>query len=145
MSLLEEDEQLDEDGEGREVEKALYAFGKEAITNGWATMNGNGHADSQPTNKPKPDLEIPRKVLHASIGSFWVLIIVSIAYPACFARFFHPIPVRFGRQCQYHCSCALDRLGHYRPRLSSTLQIQGLCANLRKSTRFFDLGERAGA
>ena len=123
MSLLEEDEQLDEDREDREVEKALYALGKEAITNGQAnsTMNGNGHADLQPTKKPKPDLEIPRKVLHASIGSLSVLIIVSIAYLAGPARFFRPIPIRFGRRCQDHCSCSLDGSGHYHPCQSFTL------------------------
>jgi len=34
MSLPEEDEQLDEDGEDREVDKVLYALGKEAIPTG---------------------------------------------------------------------------------------------------------------
>lgn len=48
-------------------------------------MSGNGRADSQPTKKPKPDLEIPRKVLHTSIGLLSLLIIVCVAY---LARFF---------------------------------------------------------
>jgi hypothetical protein len=95
MSLLEVGEQLEEGGEDREVKKVLYALGKEAIMNGRATstMNGNGHGDSQPTKKQKPDLEIPRKVLHASIGLF-SLLFVSVAYPLYFARFFHPVPTR---------------------------------------------------
>ena len=147
MSLPEEDEQLDEGGEDSEVEKVLYALGKEAITNGRAspTMNGNGHGDSQPTKKPKPDLEIPRKVLHASIGLFSLLIVLSVAYPFYFVRFLHPVPIRFGRRCQDHCSCSLDGFGHYCPSRSSTFQVQGLRSNIRKSTRFFDAGERTGA
>ena len=42
-SLLE-DEQLDEDGEDREVEEVFYPLGKEAATNGRAssTMSENG-------------------------------------------------------------------------------------------------------
>ena len=90
MSVPEEDEQLNIDGEGREVEKVLYALGKEAVTNARAssTMNGNGYAHSKPAKKPKPDLEIPRKVLHASIGSFSLFIIVSAAYLVYLAKVF---------------------------------------------------------
>jgi len=79
MSVPEEDEQLDDDWEDREVEKVLYALGKEAIASARASsmMNGNGRPHSKPENKPKPDLEIPRKVLHASIGSFLLSIIIS--------------------------------------------------------------------
>ena len=90
MSVPEEDEQLDGSGEDREVEKVLYALGKEAVTNALAssTMNGNGHAHPQPAKKSKPDLEIPRKVLHASIGSFSPLMVISAAYPACLFKVF---------------------------------------------------------
>jgi hypothetical protein len=90
MSVPEEDEQLDDDGEDREVEKVLYALGKEAVTNARAssTMNGNGHSHTQPAKKPKPDLEIPRKVLHASIGSFSLFSIISVAYLIYLAKVF---------------------------------------------------------
>jgi diacylglycerol kinase (CTP) len=92
MSVPEEDEQLDEDGEDREVEKVLYALGKEAVTNARAssTMNSNGHAHPQLAKKPKPDLEIPRKVLHASIGSLPLFITISVAYHACLSKVFSP-------------------------------------------------------
>ncbi|KDR74627.1 hypothetical protein GALMADRAFT_140993 [Galerina marginata CBS 339.88] len=80
-----EEEELDGDGEERQVEKVLYALGEEAVKNAQAaksaaesangSLNGNGHA--RPATKPKPDLEIPRKVLHSSIGFFTLYLYVS--------------------------------------------------------------------
>jgi diacylglycerol kinase (CTP) len=63
----EEPEKLSGNGAGEdsEVERLLYAFGKEA----------NGIAKQEST-KVKPNLEIPRKVLHASIGLFSSSILV---------------------------------------------------------------------
>jgi len=73
MPVTEDDDSFD--SEDKEIEEALYALGKEAIeksraANEQVATNGhvkhNGHTPSSP--KPKPDYEIPRKVLHSSIG-----------------------------------------------------------------------------
>lgn len=75
--LPEEDESSGNSGQDEQVEleKMLYALGREALaasevsskvplhTNGTA----NGHANIPV--KEKPDLEIPRKLLHSSIGT----------------------------------------------------------------------------
>jgi diacylglycerol kinase (CTP) len=53
------------DVEEREVEKVLYALGRESVLKEIRT--GNGIAEKH-SPKPKPNLEIPRKVLHSSIG-----------------------------------------------------------------------------
>lgn len=71
LSLPEEDE-VEGVGEEQEVERALYAMGREAVKRAAASKqamqsNGNGHVDK--VQKPKPDFEIPRKVLHSSIGA----------------------------------------------------------------------------
>lgn len=55
-----------EGGEDSEVEKLLYALGKEAVkTSQSKRINGT---KGQKTTKLTPNLEIPRKVLHSSIG-----------------------------------------------------------------------------
>ena len=62
------------DVEEREVEKVLYALGRESVLK--ETRTGNGITEKH-SPKPKPNLEIPRKVLHSSIGliaSFILLI-----------------------------------------------------------------------
>ncbi|KAJ3512190.1 hypothetical protein NLJ89_g3660 [Agrocybe chaxingu] len=75
-----EEEELMGSGEEREVEKALYAAGREAMkaaqkkltipatTNGYAKANGHANGHVATPKKQKADLEIPRKVLHSSIG-----------------------------------------------------------------------------
>lgn len=55
-----------EGGEDSEVEKLLYALGKEAVKN--SHLKKTKGVVEQKSPKPKPNLEIPRKVLHASIG-----------------------------------------------------------------------------
>lgn len=67
MVEMEEDEQsLSGQDEQVEVEKVLYELGKEALKAAPANGHANGH--SEVASKAKPDLEIPRKVLHSSIG-----------------------------------------------------------------------------
>lgn len=73
----------------REVEEVLYELEREEIrsagaipeTNGHShltTVNGNGAVNGGPVDKTKKlDLEIPRKVLHASIGFFTLYLYVS--------------------------------------------------------------------
>jgi diacylglycerol kinase (CTP) len=69
--------------EEQEVEKVLYAIGQEALrqqaakshVNGNGHANGNGHIAAKP--KSKPDFEIPRKVLHSSIGFFTLYLYFS--------------------------------------------------------------------
>ena len=76
MTVSEEDEEPEEwgrngaveGGEDSEVE-VLYALGKEAVKSSQSkgARIGSG-ATEHKTLKSKPDLEIPRKLLHASIG-----------------------------------------------------------------------------
>lgn len=73
MSVAEEEEETLAPSEEQEIETVLYALGKEAVKNAEAVSelrnghsNGNGHIKKE--KKEKPDLEIPRKVLHSSIG-----------------------------------------------------------------------------
>jgi len=73
LSVPEEDE-IEGEGEEREVERALYAIGREAVKQAAASkhsMNGNGTGNGhvEQVVQPKPDFEIPRKVLHSSIGA----------------------------------------------------------------------------
>lgn len=56
------------DPEEREVEKVLYPLGKEAVKSAQMRIE-NGMTDKK-LKKLRPNLEIPRKVLHASIGMF---------------------------------------------------------------------------
>ena len=60
-----------EGSEEREVEKVLYALGREAVK----------HAKSKKTSGmiAKPDLEIPRKVFHSSIGPFSFSVFLQIS------------------------------------------------------------------
>lgn len=55
--------------EEREVEKALYALGREAVKNAQPKKARVGNEDGITPTRPKPNFEIPRKVLHSSIGS----------------------------------------------------------------------------
>ncbi|KAF8869341.1 hypothetical protein CPB84DRAFT_1818714 [Gymnopilus junonius] len=86
LSVPEEEESAPE-GEEIEVEKALYALGKEALRNRNAqaskqppeATNGqpNGVAHPSALKKSKSDLEIPRKVLHGSIGFFTLYLYIA--------------------------------------------------------------------
>lgn len=77
MTVSEEDEEPDEcrrngvveGGEESEVEKVSYALGREAVKSSQSkeTHISNGNSERK-SPKPKLDLEIPRKVLHSSIG-----------------------------------------------------------------------------
>ena len=79
LAVSEEDEEPEEwsrnaaveGGEDSEAE-VLYALGKEAVKSSKLkeTRVTKGTTDHIPSPKPKPDLEIPRKLLHASIGPF---------------------------------------------------------------------------
>lgn len=81
MPATEEEEEALTPSEEQEIETVLYAIGKEAVKNVEAEnesrnghSNGNGHIKKE--KKEKPDLEIPRKVLHSSIG--WLSCIFSV-------------------------------------------------------------------
>lgn len=86
MTVSEEDEEPEdwrrngtvEGGEESEVEKVLYALGREAVKSSQSkeTRIGNGTIEHK-SPKSKPDLEIPRKVLHSSIGPCSSLISMS--------------------------------------------------------------------
>ena len=73
LSVSEEEEEPEklrrngtaEGGEDSEVDKLLYALGKEAVKTSQSKKT-NGMTEQKPT----PNLEIPRKVFHASIGLF---------------------------------------------------------------------------
>ena len=75
---LEEDEEPEEwgrkvaveGGEESEVEKVLYALGREALKSSQSkeTRIGNGTTKPKSPKQKKTDLEIPRKVFHSSIG-----------------------------------------------------------------------------
>ncbi|KAF8148399.1 hypothetical protein B0H34DRAFT_802939 [Crassisporium funariophilum] len=90
VDLGEEEESGGSSGDGvrsggeeeQEVEKVLYAMGREAVkkaqvTNGNGNGNGHGHAHVEKVKKATPDLEIPRKVLHGSIGFFTLYLYIS--------------------------------------------------------------------
>ena len=66
-----------ESGEDSEVE-VLYALGKKAVKSPQSreVCIGNGTTEHK-SPKSKPDLEIPRKMLHASIGSFSSSILIT--------------------------------------------------------------------
>ena len=78
LAVSEEDEEPEEWGkngavagaEDSEVE-VLNALGREAVKSSQSkvTRIGNGTTEHK-SPKSKPDLEIPRKLLHASIGPF---------------------------------------------------------------------------
>jgi len=86
MTVSEEDEELEEcrtngaveGGEEGEVENVLYALGREAVKSSQSkeTRIANGKLEHK-SPKPKPDLEIPRKVLHSSIGFFTIYLYIS--------------------------------------------------------------------
>ena len=77
LAVSEEDEESEEwgrnaaveGGEESEVEKVLYPLEREVAKSSQSkeTRIGNGTTEHN-SPKSKPDLEIPRKVLHASIG-----------------------------------------------------------------------------
>jgi diacylglycerol kinase (CTP) len=74
MVEMEEDEQsLSGQDEQVEVEKVLYELGQEALKDA-APANGHANGHSDIAQKAKPDLEIPRKVLHSSIGMSFRLV-----------------------------------------------------------------------
>lgn len=99
----------------REVEEVLYELEREEIrsagaipeTNGHShltTVNGNGAVNGGPVDKTKKlDLEIPRKVLHASIGTSGlspsaVLVCLydfSGRFTDCPTRLLYALPIRF--------------------------------------------------
>ncbi|KAF8800119.1 hypothetical protein BYT27DRAFT_7056244, partial [Phlegmacium glaucopus] len=64
--------------EEREVEKVLYALGREAVKRDQSntTRVGNGITQKKAT-KLKANLEIPRKILHGSIGFFTLYLYIS--------------------------------------------------------------------
>ncbi|KAF9522334.1 hypothetical protein CPB83DRAFT_116592 [Crepidotus variabilis] len=77
--VLPEEEEVGGDNEEKEVEKVLYAIGQESLrsnksgnkhkSNGHATNgHANGNSQVDKLKKAKTDFEIPRKVLHSSIG-----------------------------------------------------------------------------
>lgn len=71
--LPEEDESSSGQDEQVELEKMLYALGREAVESTEASgigANGSANGHAKVTKKAKTDLEIPRKVLHSSIGMF---------------------------------------------------------------------------
>ncbi|KAF9474383.1 hypothetical protein BDN70DRAFT_815769 [Pholiota conissans] len=75
MVEMEEDEQSSSgQDEQAEVEKVLNELGKDALKVAAPT---NGDAKSSVAPKAKPDLEIPRKVLHSSIGFFTLYMYVT--------------------------------------------------------------------
>jgi diacylglycerol kinase (CTP) len=89
LAVSEEDEEPEEWGRNRaveggecgedsEVEEVLYALGKEAVKSSQSkdTRIANGTTE-QVSPKSKPDLEIPRKLLHASIGPFSSLVWIT--------------------------------------------------------------------
>ncbi|KAF8188034.1 hypothetical protein BJ912DRAFT_968981 [Pholiota molesta] len=77
MVEMEEDEQsLSGQDEQVEVEKVLFELGQEALK-GAAPANGHANGHSEVAQKAKPDLEIPRKVLHSSIGFFTLYMYVT--------------------------------------------------------------------
>ncbi|KJA18691.1 hypothetical protein HYPSUDRAFT_920321 [Hypholoma sublateritium FD-334 SS-4] len=78
--LLEEDESSSGQDEQMELEKMLYALGREAVESTEACAigaNGSANGHAKVTKKAKTDLEIPRKVLHSSIGFFTLYLYVS--------------------------------------------------------------------
>jgi diacylglycerol kinase (CTP) len=85
LAVSEEDEDPVEwgrngavEGEESEVEEVLYALGREAVKSSQPkeTRIGNGTTEHK-SPKLKPDLEIPRKMLHASIGPFSSLMLIT--------------------------------------------------------------------
>lgn len=75
MALPEEDE-VEGDHEEKEVEKVLYAIGQESLKANKASANGhhtngpiNGTGFIAKLKKANTDFEIPRKLLHSSIGT----------------------------------------------------------------------------
>ena len=79
LTVSEEDEEpekwsrngvVEGGGEESEVEKVLYALGREAVKSSQSkeTRIANGTTAHKSPKKSKPDLEIPRKMLHSSIG-----------------------------------------------------------------------------
>jgi diacylglycerol kinase (CTP) len=77
LTVSEEDEEPEEWSGNRAVEggddseaEVLYALGKEAVKSSRSKETRIGTTEHIPSPKPKPDLEIPRKLLHASIGPF---------------------------------------------------------------------------
>ncbi|KAH9474900.1 CTP-dependent diacylglycerol kinase 1 [Psilocybe cubensis] len=82
VPVTEEEEETLTPSEEQEIETVLYAIGKETVKKAEALgetqnghSNGNGHIKKE--KKEKPDLEIPRKVLHSSIGFFTLYLYVS--------------------------------------------------------------------
>jgi diacylglycerol kinase (CTP) len=65
-------------GKDSEVEKVLYAVGREALKSSQSkeTRIGNGTTEHK-SPKLKPDFEIPRKLLHSSIGFFTIYLYIS--------------------------------------------------------------------
>ncbi|KAF9036363.1 hypothetical protein BJ165DRAFT_1409115 [Panaeolus papilionaceus] len=92
-SLPEEDESFEaSNGEEAEVEKALYAMAKDAIETAKRQNGGHQHSSTSSSSSltngkgPKPpkqkvDYEIPRKLLHSSIGFFTLYLYVSEGDP----------------------------------------------------------------
>ena len=86
LPVSEEDEEPEEwdrngavkGGEDTEVEEVLYALGREAVKGPQSKeiCIGNGTTEHK-SPKSKPDLEIPRKMLHASIGPFSSSILIT--------------------------------------------------------------------
>jgi diacylglycerol kinase (CTP) len=77
LTVSEEDEEPEkwrrngavQGGEESEVEKVLYGVGREAVKSSQSKETRIGHGTTEHKSpKLKPDLEIPRKVLHSSIG-----------------------------------------------------------------------------
>ena len=115
----EEPEKLSRNGaaEDSEVERLLYALGKEAVKGSQA----NGMAKQEST-KVKPNLEIPRKVLHASIGLFSSSILV-VSQLTFLPRFLYFIPLYIAARCAYYHSSAMDGIGYHRASRLSAVQI----------------------
>ncbi|KAF9554161.1 hypothetical protein CPC08DRAFT_644695, partial [Agrocybe pediades] len=75
MPVTEDDDNSLE-GEDKEIEEALYALGKEALQSSQQVAT-NGHVKPNGHVPNKPDYEIPRKVLHSSIGFLTLYLYVS--------------------------------------------------------------------
>ncbi|PPR01794.1 hypothetical protein CVT24_001690 [Panaeolus cyanescens] len=93
LSVPEEDESYEaRNGEEAEVERALYAMAKDAINTAKRQNGGHHHSPSSSSSaltngkepkaaKQKVDYEIPRKLLHSSIGFFTLYLYISESDP----------------------------------------------------------------